>query len=271
VRGALLLGALSLVAAGELVSPLPAPGGRGPAPSPAGGAAAFQDDIPYDGRYTFVRIQYESGRGGGLRSFGERSFGGRREPPWAHDYPRAETNFAKIVKETTLIDPFMDGSRILRMDDPEIFKYPILYIVEVGSWQPSDLEISTLRDYLAKGGFLIVDDFRAEQLRRLEEVLHEAVPGSLIQEVPTDHDIFDSFFHIADPYALAPPTFPQYPPVYLGVFEDNDRDGRIMAMLNYNNDIGEYWEFSDMGYYPIDLSNEAYKFGVNYLVYAMTH
>jgi hypothetical protein len=59
--------------------------------------------------------------------------------------------------------------------------------------------------------------------------------------------------------------------VYLGLFEDNDPTKRLMAILNYNNDIGDYWEWSDMGYYPIDLSNEAYKFGVNYLVYAMTH
>jgi hypothetical protein len=235
-------------------------------------AATTQADIAYDGRYTFVRIEYDAG-GGSLRGFGgrERGFGGRREPPWAHDYPRAETNFAKIVRETTFIEPFMDGSRILRMDDPEVFKYPIAYVVEVGFWDASPREIEALGQYLGKGGFLIVDDFRAEQLYRLEEILQRAVPGMRILEVPNDHDIFDSFFHIPDPHALLPPTFQQYRPIYLGLFQDNDPSKRLMAILNYNNDIGEYWEFSDQGYVPIDLSNEAYKFGVNYVIYALTH
>ncbi len=38
-----------------------------------------------------------------------------------------------------------------------------------------------------------------------------------------------------------------------------------MAMANYNHDLGEFWEFSDTGCVPVDLSNEAYKFGVNYV------
>lgn len=283
MRAALLLAGATLVAATELIAPLALPSGdegatvrSAPGADAAGAAATFaegslQEDIPYDGRYTFVRIEFDSGRGGGgLRGFGERGFG-RREPPWAHDYPDAETNFAKIVAETTHIDPFMGGSRILRMDDPEVFKYPILYVVEVGFWNASEDEIATLGEYLRKGGFLIVDDFRAEQIYRLEDILARALPGVRIQEVPTDHEIFDSFFHIADPYALTPPTFQQFHPVYLGLFDDNDPRGRLMAIFNYNNDHAEYWEFSDYGYYPIDLSNEAYKFGVNYLVYAMTH
>ena len=61
------------------------------------------------------------------------------------------------------------------------------------------------------------------------------------------------------------------PPRFYGVYENNDPDGRLMLVANYNNDIGEYWEYSDTGWLPIDLSNEAYKFGVNYVMYAMTH
>ena len=60
-------------------------------------------------------------------------------------------------------------------------------------------------------------------------------------------------------------------PIFHGVFEDNDPASACMVVANYNNDLGEYWECSDTGWVPIDLSNEAYKFGVNYVVYAMTH
>ena len=68
-----------------------------------------------------------------------------------------------------------------------------------------------------------------------------------------------------------PPYDQRLVPVYLGMFEENDRAGRLMVIANYNQDHMEYWEFSDYGYYPIDLSNEAYKFGVNYVVYGLTH
>lgn len=262
----LVLAAAALFAAGAGAL---APAGSAPRGAPAG-APTLQEGPPYDGRFTFVRIEYDVRGSRSMRGFG--GFGRRgREPEWAHDYPRAETNFARIISETTYIEAFMGGSRILRMDDPEVFKFPMIYVVEVGYWDASPREAEALGQYLRKGGFMIVDDFRAEQIYQLEAIVQAALPGTRILEVPDDHEIFDSFFHIGDPHALVPPTFQQYRPLYLGLFEDNDTSKRLMAILNYNNDIGDYWEWSDRGYYPIDLSNEAYKFGVNYLVYAMTH
>ena len=44
-----------------------------------------------------------------------------------------------------------------------------------------------------------------------------------------------------------------------------------MVVANHDNDVAEYWEFSDTGMFSVDLSNEAYKLGVNYMVYAVTH
>ena len=82
--------------------------------------------------------------------------------------------------------------------------------------------------------------------------------------------MFHSFFEINDPHSMVPP-YGGLPPLFYGLFENNDRNGRLMAIANVNNDIGEYWEFSDTGYAPVDLSNEAYKFGVNYFIYGLTH
>ena len=67
------------------------------------------------------------------------------------------------------------------------------------------------------------------------------------------------------------PPYGGYPALWLGIYEDNDPTKRIMVMINANNDMAEYWEFSDVGYYAIDLSNDAYKLGVNYVIYALTH
>ncbi len=223
-----------------------------------------QNEPAYDGRVTFARIQFGGSRGG----FG--SFGSRGQPPWAHDYPRADRNFSSIMGELTSIDTDERNHRVLRMDDPEVFRYPIIYLVEVGFWGPSQAEIDALGEYLRKGGFLIIDDFRGQQLYQLERILGAALPGHALVEVPTDHEIFDSFYYIENPYSLIPP-YGGNRPLYLGVYEDNDASKRLMAIFNYNNDIAEYWEFSDRGFYPIDLANEAYQFGVNYFMYALTH
>mgnify|MGYP001024410641 CR=1 FL=1 len=183
-------------------------------------------------------------------------------------------NFSKIVSATTFIDNYTGGNagRILPLDDPDLFRYPIATIIEPGYWQPSDEEVAALRAWLLKGGFLIADDFRGNwEISNLQRQLLRALPDHFIQYVPDDHEIFNSFFYIEDPLALVPP-YGYEPAQYLGLFEDNDvENGRIMVMINWNQDLQEYWEFSDMGYYPIDLSNEAYQFGVNYLIYAMTH
>lgn len=227
-------------------------------------AAQSFPEVPYDGRFTFVRVAFESG-GSGMRGFGR----GGRGPVWAHDYPRAEQNFSKILDEVTLMRPYLGGSRILTMDDPDIFRYPVIYIVEVGYWAARDREVEALGEYLQKGGFLIVDDFRDRQIYNIRDILARAVPGARLMEIPDDHEIFDAFFRIEDPGSLT--SYGWQPPSYLGIFEDNDPDGRLMAILNYNGDIAEYWEYSDYGYLSIDLTNEAYKFGVNYVVYSMTH
>ena len=60
-------------------------------------------------------------------------------------------------------------------------------------------------------------------------------------------------------------------PVFRGLFEDNDPQKRLIAIANFNTDISDFWEFSATGFRPIDESNEAYKLGVNYIMYGMTH
>ncbi|HSG09207.1 MAG TPA: DUF4159 domain-containing protein [Longimicrobiales bacterium] len=267
---ALLAGGLAVATGGYAVSrEVPWGGAASEAPAPAGPPTP-QDieslNSPYDGKVHFVRIMYTPARRG--RGFG-RGFGGR-EPMWAHDYPRGERNFMKIIDEMTDIHPLVDGSNILALDDPRLFLYPIAYIVEVGSWEPTDTEVEGLSQYLQKGGFLIVDDFRDPwNLSWFMEQMGKVLPGTQFVELDGTHEIFDSFFRI-DPHQVIPPYGPQTP-VWYGLFEDNDPEKRLMVIVNYDNDISEYWEFSDLGYYPIDLSNEAYKLGVNYLVYALTH
>jgi hypothetical protein len=237
-------------------------------PPEAASPALDPENPPYDGRYGFVRVRY-GGRENDMRS--RNLYGRGREPFWAHDHPRAETNFLRIMQELTSVATTPEYHFVMTADDPELFRHAVAFIVEVGFWRPTDAEVEALRTWLLKGGFLIVDDFRGDHLENFVAQMQRVLPGARFQRLDAGDEIFDSFFHIADPYSLVPPYDRQLVPVYLGVFEENDPTRRLMVIANYNQDHMEYWEFSDYGYYPIDLSNEAYKFGVNYAVYGLTH
>jgi uncharacterized protein DUF4159 len=229
----------------------------------------YQGNTPYDGRFVFIRLRYNSGFGGG---FGRRGGG----PKWSHDYPRGEMHFSKILNEITYVRAREDGSNILGLDDPELFKYPIAYIIEVGWWTPTDREAAALRAYLAKGGFVIVDDFKTPNFYGgggwdlFEANMRRVLPGIRFFEMKETHPIFHSFFEI---HTLR--NFPQAynagEPIFRGVYEDNDPAKRLQMIVNYNTDISQYWEWSGRGLRPFDETNEAYKLGVNYIMYGMMH
>ena len=228
-----------------------------------------QGNTPYDGRFVFVRLRYNSGFGGG---FGRRGGG----PPWSHDYPRGEVHFTKILNEITYVRARLDGSNILGLDDPELFKYPIAYMAEPGFWSMTEKETENFRAYLKKGGFVIFDDFRVNEghWENLQQQMRNVLPEARWIEIDDGkHPVWHSFFEIDDPKALiSHPTYDQSMVLtYWGIFEDNDPKKRLLAIANVNGDLSEYWEFSDTGFAPVDLNNEAYKYGINYVIYGLTH
>ena len=225
--------------------------------------ADYSAKADYDGRFSFVRIRY--GAGAGLAA-GRFDF--RGEPPWAHDFPRADFNFLKILNEITFVRGVADTGNIRTLDDPELSMFPLIYMSEPGFWTMDEAEMEGLRGYLLKGGFIIFDDFRQNHMYNLVAQMKKVLPEASFQRLDVSHPIFHSFFEIN-----SLDDVPGYYgiPEWHGIFEDNDPQKRLLAVANYNHDLGELWEFSDTGYVPVDLSNEAYKFGVNYVVYAMTH
>jgi hypothetical protein len=225
-------------------------------------SSSFSGNVDYDGRTVFARIRFDTGFGPG---FG-RARGTRGEPPWAHDYPTADTHLMKILRELTVSLPRTDGSNVFKLDDPELCDFPIAYVSEPGYWTMSDTEAKGLRNYLLKGGFIIFDDFRQNDWYTLEEQMKRALPEYRWIELPPSATVFNAFFEIKNF------DFGYYgKETYYGIFENNDPKKRMMAVAGHNQDLGEFWEFSDTGMMPVDLSNEAYKFGVNYFIYALTH
>ena len=221
---------------------------------------------PYDGRFTFVRVYFDT-RGG----YG--GFRGGREPLWHHDRPNAERNLSSIMREVSLTRTFdgPTGGNVFALDDPEMFRYPVLWLAEAGFWQPTDDEVEQLRAYLLKGGFMIFDDFSGRDMYHLVAQLQRVLPELQPIRMTGEEPIFKAFFDIElDQLAINQGRRGQAPD-YWGLFEDNDPTKRQLVIMNNNNDIGEYIDYDATGFFPVDLANEAYKLGVNYMIYALTH
>jgi hypothetical protein len=223
-----------------------------------GGNCSFQGssggpNIEYDGRFIMVRMWYDWHDG------------------WCYDYPDMERNFVLILKEITVIRPHMNRSNVLRFDDTEIFKFPMVYVSEPGFWQPSAEDLRGMRDYMLKGGLVFFDDFMRQEWYNFEVHFKRAFPDAIFYRLENTHPIFDSFYRIQN---LAIP----YPNTgggnltaeFYAVYKDNDPNRPMMAIISYNSDLGDYMEWSGTGRNPINLANEAYKFAVNFVIYGMT-
>lgn len=232
-------------------------------------------DPNWSGKFTFVRIRFDTSQY--AQYYGYNNVLGDGGPPWSHDYPVAGRHLMKIMSELSKIDATLDVNEpILTLDDPMLFKFPFAYLCEVGFMNLNDAEINGMREYLKRGGFLLVDDFRsAGQFYVLQEHVRRAFPELQMKKLDISHPIFNCFFSIK--------TL-EVNPVYGGGFGVGrgetanpefwgleDETGRLMMIVNYNYDVSDYWQFSDNPFRPIEETNDAYKFGVNYIIYALTH
>lgn len=222
----------------------------------------------YDGRFIFVRLYFEPSLGnfGG----GGRGFGCGREVCWHHDYPKSDRALTAIVESVTDLRSVVAGEgNVMRVDDPELTKFPIAYLCEPGFWNPNEKEVAALHAYLAKGGFIIFDDFGPRDWANFTAQMARVMPD--LRPLPLDgsEPVFHTFFDIG-PEGLNMQSY-RGVPQFFGYFEDNDKTKRQIAIVDYNNDIGEFMEYSGTGFYPVDESNEAFKIGVDFVIYAVTH
>ena len=227
--------------------------------------------------YHFVRLEYVD-RAGARRGWGGRGFG--RPGWWRQDWPEAEIHFAQGVRRLTRIDTG-DGVHLPLTDD-RIFDYPWLYATQVGYWDLSDVEVNRLRDYLLRGGFLVVDDFYGlEDWAVFRETMERVLPGRAILDVEDSHELTNVLYTIRDrtfipglrhlragaggTVVIQPQAMP---PSWRAIYDD---EGHVLVAINYNMDVGDAWEHADMPEYPEQMTTLAYRFGINYLVYSMTH
>jgi hypothetical protein len=224
-------------------------------------------NLPYDGRFTFVRVNYETAPGG---------YWYRGLPAWAHGYPIAEQNLMRIMNELSYLGAHDQEINTLALDDPELFKYPVAYIIEVSWWTLTDREAEAFRAYIQKGGFVIVDDFKVKGdfgspgWEPFEENMKRVLPEAQFFDMDPSDPIFHSFFEVKS-LENFPQAYNSGRPVFRGIYEHNDPKKHLQMIVNFNTDISQYWEWSGRGLRPFDETNEAYKLGVNYIFYGLTH
>ena len=226
------------------------------------GEAAAQTDYGF----RFVRIRFGASNEGGS---GWGRGWGRGGAMWAHDYPVAEENFYIALKRTTAIqveEPYL----VLELSDDRIYEHPVLYLCEPGYWQMEDEDVVRLREYLLRGGFILFDDFRGQyEWYNLYEQMQRVLPGREPRELSPSHPIWSIYYDI-DPVA-APSLVSGYQGLrdadrYMGYFDD---DGRLMALANVNQDIGDGWEYPNRDFE--NASTVSFQMGINFVMYALTH
>ncbi len=227
-----------------------------------------------DAEFHMVRLVYGGFGGGGFRGF--------RNRWWAIDYPDAEIHFLPALSRLTNLS-VADDSRHLAITDDRIFQYPFLFMQQPGqgNWNPSSLEAERLREYLDRGGFLLVDDFHGDyDWYVFAMAMKQVFPNREIVEIPDDDVLMNIFFDLDDRIQIPGlrhlrmssggqiVAAMQGRPHWRGIYDDR---GRLVVAISFNIDMGDAWEHADDAYYPAPMTGLAYRLGVNYVIYAMTH
>lgn len=240
-----------------------------------------------DQEFTFSRLMFNDNQNA-IENLGDRI----GYPHWQADCSESEPHFIAAMKRLTRVDTNTQ-SQSLSLSDPRIYDFPMMYVVEAGFASFTQSEADNLREYLLRGGFLLVDDFHgAYQWSEFEGWMSQVFPDRDIVDIPQSHEIFnvhfaiDEFIQIPGLRALClnPGETWELPimktaavnesnasrqePHWRGVLDD---DGRVMAIINWNMDLGDAWEHADMEEYNALYTATAYRLGVNYVIYSMTH
>jgi hypothetical protein len=190
---------------------------------------------------------------------------------WGHDYPTAEQHILQIMHEATLIDTNRMSYQVVDLASPEIFKYPFAYVSHPGEVVPSDEEIENLRQYVERGGFIMLDDFGGQgqgawEMDQFRDILRRAFPGREMYLLREDHELLGISYEVDNLNMLHPMSDAKS--IFYGF---DDSEGRLAMVICYANDVGDYWEFIDRPYYKLKPSTEALKLGINIALYSMTH
>ena len=203
---------------------------------------------------------------------------GRGDTNWTTDYPRSDRHLLQGIRRLTRIDT-RSVEQVVDLDDTDdVYNWPSMYAVEVGRWAPPGGQAEQLREFLLRGGFLMVDDFHGTQewqgfLAGIQKVFPDREIVDIENSDPIFHTIYDLDQRIQVPgaqYLYTGRTFERdgYDAHWRAIYDDK---GRILVAICHNMDLGDAWEWSDDPRYDEKFAGLAYRIGVNYWIYDLTH
>jgi hypothetical protein len=239
--------------------------------------------FPPTGEFHFIRMEYTD-LPNHHRGFGFASRTAQGNGWWVVDWPDADYHFSEGVRRLTRVGT---GEPLhMSLSDDRLFDNPWIYATQVGWWDLNKTEIGRLREYLLRGGFLVVDDFWSsdpESWPVFESTMARTLPGhpivALAESDAAMHVLYDirdkdrtwipGSRHLrcaGDSVQLIQPAGTT--PAWFGMYDDKNR---MVVAVNYNTDVGDAWEFADAPRYPEQMTELAYRYGIDYIIYAMTH
>jgi hypothetical protein len=196
---------------------------------------------------------------------------------WSRDYPKADRQFLIAMHRLTRIEG-RSYEQVVNLDSDEIFNYPWVYAVQVQTWSFTDAQAKRLREYLLKGGFLMVDDFHGTaDWENFMNGMRQVLPDRPVEDLASGDEIFHVLYDIDDKmqipgeqYVRTGRTYEKdgYVPKWRAIRDDK---GRIMVAICHNMHLGDAWEWADDPDYPEPFASMAFRIGLNYIIYGMTH
>lgn len=226
-----------------------------------------------EGEFHILRLEYQDNQG---RGFGFVSRRGQASGWWAQDYPDAENHFTVGVSRLTSIN--IAEPKHTSLLDPELFEYPWAYSTQNNFMDLSREEIANLREYLNRGGFLMTDDMYDREGDVFYSIVKEVYPDQEIEDMTEadpmmnvhytiqdkDRTFIPGARHLTGGGGVRPDGTPQW-------YKVSDAKGHVVMAINANTDLGDAWEYADDPNYPAEMTTLAYHYGINYIIYAMTH
>jgi hypothetical protein len=204
----------------------------------------------------FVSMRWHFGTNGAINHMG-----------WSHNYPYSEINLNEFIGRTTKIDVEEESYRLLELSSPEIFQYPFAYISEPGEMELTEDEVANLREYIDRGGFILIDDFDTWHMDNLREEMLRVFPDRVFERMNVDNPIFDLAYAVESLDSMAPYVQGGAPAYY----SLKNSQGQIAVVALHNNDFANFWEWYGSPGYPLRPATDAFRMGTNFVVHSMTH
>jgi hypothetical protein len=187
---------------------------------------------------------------------------------WSHNYPFSDRNLNDFLARSTRLDVEEESYRIIELGSDEVFDYPFAYVSEPGEMELTDQEVENLREFAARGGFVLMDDFDGEvQWEQMNSQMLRAFPGSEFVPLTIEHPVFRAYAP-PDGFADMADNVPGGEIHYFGLFDDS---GRLVVLAGLNNDLANFWDWYSDGRMPLKPSTDAFRVGTSAVLYSLTH